>query len=126
MEFEAQKIIYDAIKNISANVYDEPEVNKTYPYVVIGGGGSTPFMKHDADGIDDNFLITIYTKPGILGFYPALSIAEEIKSKLHMKRFNTDNVNYRNVICKQVSQDRERDGEYRNIDLRYQILIEEV
>lgn len=126
MEFEAQKIVYDAIKTISVNVYDEPPANKPYSYVIIGGGGSIPFMKHGIDGVDDNFLITVYTKPGSLGFYPALSIAEEIKYKLHMKQFKTDNVNYRNIICKQVSQDRERDGEYRNIDLRYQILIEEV
>jgi hypothetical protein len=126
MDFEAQKIIYNAIKNISVEVYDEPVPNKTYPYVVIGGGGSTPFQKHGKDGIENNFLITIYTKSSSLGFYPALMIAAEIKSILHMKRFETNNVNYRNVICKQISQDRERDGEYRNIDLRYQILIEEV
>ena len=126
MEFEAQKIVYNAINDISVEVYDEPIPNKPYSYVVIGGGGSTPFQKHGKDGIENNFLITIYTKPGSLGFYPALSIAAEIKSKLHMQRFETDNVNYRNVICKQISQDRERDGEYRNIDLRYQVLIEEI
>lgn len=131
MEFEIQKVVYNALSTnstlmglIGNRIYDEPPTNLIYPYIVIGGGGSIPHLRHEYDGTNNLFLITIFTEPGSLGFYPALTIASQIKSSLHLKRLTMLNDKLVNVIAKEESVDRERDGDYRNIDLRYRIIVE--
>jgi hypothetical protein len=131
MEFECQKSVYTAMMAnttltnlVSSRIYDEPPENLIYPYILIGGGGSIPHLRHEYDGIEDNFLITIFTQPGTLGFYPANEIAGEIKSSLHLKKLNISDSNLKNIITKEESLDRERAGQYRNIDLRYKMIIE--
>jgi len=131
MEFEIQKVLYSTLMAnstllglIGNRLYDEPLENLTYPYTVIGGGGSVPHLRHQYDGTNNLFLITIFTDPGSLGFYPALTIASQIKSSLHLKKLTMLNDKLVNVITKEDSVDRERDGEYRNIDLRYRVIVE--
>jgi hypothetical protein len=131
MEFEIQKVLYNALMAnstllalVGSRLYDEPPENLTYPYVVIGGGGSVPHLRHEYDGTNNLFLITIFTDPGRLGFYPALTIASQIKSSLHLKKLTMFNDKLVNVITKEDSVDRERDGAYRNIDLRYRVIVE--
>jgi hypothetical protein len=131
MQFEIQKVVYNALSTNSTlmglvgnRIYDEPPENTIYPYVVIGGGGSVPHLRHEYDGTNNLFLITIFTEPGSLAFYPALTIASQIKSSLHLKRLTMLNDKLVNVITKEESIDRERDGNYRNIDLRYRIIVE--
>lgn len=130
MDFEAQEAVYNVmianttLTNLVNGIYDEPPINLNYPYIVIGGGGHTPFLKHEYDGINNNFLITIFTDPGSLGFYPAECIASEVKSVLHLKKLSISDTNLKNVITILENQDRERDGGYRNIDMRFKIILE--
>lgn len=132
MLFESQKLVYNALSNnstfmnlVSNRLYDEPQTNEVYPYVIIGGGTSVPYLRHGKDGIDESFLITIFTKPGGLGWYPCKKIAQSIRSVLHLKKFSV-NSTYNNVICIEESENREKNGDYRNMDLTYKIIIEEV
>jgi hypothetical protein len=131
MQFECQKSAYTAMMAnttltnlVSSRIYDEPPDNCVYPYVLIGGGGSIPHLRHEYDGIEDNFLITIFTTPGTLGFYPAEEIASEIRLSLHLKKLTVSDSNLKNIITIENSLDRERAGIYRNIDLRYKMIIE--
>lgn len=132
-EFEAQKIIYDALtKNstlmtlVSSRIYDEPSENLDYPYVTIGDGGSKPHLRHNGDGLDSYFLITIFTQPKDLGFYQAENIASEIKYSIHLKQLTCFDTNIRNVITKEESLTRKREGYNRNIELNYRVLLESV
>lgn len=132
-EFEAQKIVYDnLIKNstlmtlVSNRIYDEPSDNLAYPYIIIGDGGSKPHLRHNGDGLDSYFLITIFTNPEDLGWYPAEEIASQIKSTLHLKTFICFDTSIKNVITKEESLTRKREGPYRNIELNYRVLLESV
>lgn len=132
MLFEAQKIIYDALSAntsfmtlISNRLYDQPDTNEVYPYVIIGNGTSTNHLTHGKDGINEFINITIFTKSGGLGWYPCKTIANAIRGILHLKKF-TINSTYRNCIVIQESENREHNGDYRNIDLTYKVIIEEV
>lgn len=132
-EFEAQKIIYNALVGnstlmslVSNRIYDEPNDNLDYPYVTIGDGGSKPFLRHNGDGLDSYFLITIFTNPGDLGYYPAEEIASEIKSSIHLKQLTCFDANIKNVITKEGSLTRKREGQYRIIELNYRVLLESV
>jgi Protein of unknown function (DUF3168) len=132
MLFEAQKLIYNALSGdstfmnlISNRLYDQPDTNEIYPYVIIGNGTSQNHLTHGKDGIFEFMNITIFTKPDSLGWYPAKNIVKSIRSKLHLKKFSI-NSTYKNCICIQDSENRENTGTYRNIDLVYKIIIEEV
>lgn len=132
MTFEAQKLIYDALSGnstfmnlINNRLYDQPNTNEGYPYVIIGNGISTNHLTHGKDGLNEFINITIFTKPNSLGWYPAKTIAQTIRNVLHLKKF-TINSTYRNCIVIFDGENREHSGDYRNIDLTYKIIIEEV
>jgi hypothetical protein len=130
MEFEGQKSIFNTMMAnntltnlVNSRIYDEPPINCIYPYVLIGGGGSTPHLRHEKDGINNNFLITIFTDPGQSGFYPALEIATQIKSVLHLKKLTIADSDLESPIIILENQDRERNGGYRNIDMRFKMIL---
>jgi hypothetical protein len=132
MLFESQKLIYDALSGnsnvmslISNRLYDQVPNDEVYPYVIIGNGTSTNHLTHGKDGVNDFMYITIFTKPGGLGWYPSKTIANAIRSVLHLKKFSI-NSTYKNCIVIQENEGREQNGDYRNIDLTYKIIIEEV
>lgn len=132
MNWEVQKIIYNALSSdstfmnlISNRLYDQPETNQVYPYVIIGNGVSINHLTHGKDGINESINITIFTKPGSLGWYTAKSISTAIRNVLHLQKFDTDS-KYKNPICILENESRENIGDYRNIDLTYKVLIEEV
>lgn len=131
MYFEAQKLIYNALSSnsglmslIGNRLYDEPQTNEIYPYVIIGNGVSVNHITHGKDGIDESMYITIFTKPGSLGWYTAKTISSIIRSILHLKKFTISNSLYRNVFVIQENENREHNGDYRNIDLTYKIILE--
>lgn len=132
MTFEAQKLIYNALSGntgfmslIGNRLYDQPETNEIYPYVIIGNGLTTNHLTHGKDGINEFINITIFTKPGSLGWYTSKKISESIRSILQLKKFNTS-ATYKNCIVIQDGENREHNGDYRNIDLTYKIIVEEV
>lgn len=132
MLFEAQKLIYNALSGdsgfmslISNRLYDQPRDNELYPYVIIGNGTSSNHITHGKDGLDESMYITIFTKPSGLGWYTCKTIANSIRSILHLKKFSI-NSTYKNCIVIQENESREHNGDYRNLDLTYKIIIEEV
>lgn len=132
MLFEAQKIIYNALSGnsifmnlINNRLYDQPQTNELYPYVILGNGTSQNHLTHGKDGIFEFMNITIFTKSGDLGWYTCKKITQAIRNVLHLKKFSI-NSTYKNCICIQESENREHNGEYRNMDLTYKIIIEEV
>lgn len=133
MLFEIQKMIYNALSGntefmtlISNRLYDKPETNAIYPYVIIGNGTSVNHLTHGKDGLNESCYITIFTKPDSLGWYPSKTIANAIRKVLHLKKFTPEDTKYRNCIFIEESESREDNGDYRNIDLTYKAIIEEV
>lgn len=132
MLFEAQKLIYNALSSdtsfmtlISNRLYDQPITNELYPYVVIGNGTSQNHLTHGKDGINEFINITIFTKSGSLGWYTSKTISQAIRNVLHLNKF-TINSTYKNCIVIFDNENRENAGMYRNIDLTFKIIIEEV
>lgn len=132
MLFEAQKLIYNALSGnsglmnlVSNRLYDQPQDNQIYPYVILGNGTSNNHLTHGKDGINESMYITIFTKPSGLGWYPCKTIANSIRGILHLKKFSI-NSTYKNCIVIQESESREHNGDYRNLDLIYKIIVEEV
>ena len=133
MYFEIQKFIYNALANnttfmtlIGNRLYDQPNTNEVYPYVILGNGVSSNHLTHGKDGIEESIYITIFTKPSNLGWYPAKNISNCIRSILHLMQFTPDDTKYKNPIVIQDGESREQSGDYRNIDLTYKVILEEV
>lgn len=125
--WEAQKALYDQLKAdstfmnlIGDRLYDEPNTNETYPFVIVGDTIETSDNTLYYNGYDTSINFTIKTKPAGLGFYPAKQILEEMNRILNMKKFAMDSLTM--IICKFDNMVTDRDGDIRSILVRYQVL----
>lgn len=125
--WEVQKVLVAQLKadstfmNLIGNrIYDEPNTNEQYPYVIVGDTIETTDNSLSFNGYDTSISFTIKTKPGGLGFYTAKQILEEMNRILNMKKFAM--TGFVMNICKFDNMVTDRDGDIRSILVRYQVL----
>jgi hypothetical protein len=125
--WEAQVSLYNALSGnstfmnlIGSRLYDEPEANSTYPYVVIGDTIEIPDNRLLRNGFEVMMTFHIYTKPEGLGFYQAKKILEQMNSILNVKKLSM--TSYTMVICQLDNVLTERDDDKRIISARYKVI----
>ena len=127
--WEVQKVLYEQLKadstfmNLIGNrLYDEPETNEIYPYVVVGDSIEIPDNDLSHLGYDTSVTFTIKTKPAGLGFYTAKNILKEMNRILNNKIF--DMTGFTMIICRFDNMITDRDNDIRTISVRYQVLTD--
>jgi len=127
--WEIQKVLVAQLKAdttfmglISNRIYDEPETNLQYPYVVVGDAVENKWNDLSHNGFETYFSFHIYTKPSGLGFYQAKQIESAIDKILNMKKFAL--TGYTMVICQFDNAISDRENDIRIISVRYKILTD--
>ncbi len=116
-QLKADSTFMDLISN---RIYDEPNTNEQYPYVIVGDTIETTDNSLSYNGYDTSINFTIKTKPAGLGFYTAKQILNAMNDVLNMKKFAMDG--FVMNICKFDNMVTDRDGDIRSILVRYQVL----
>ena len=125
--WEVQKVVVAQLKAdstfmnlISNRISDEPPTNEEYPYVTVGDAVEVSDNSLSYNGYDTSITFMIHTKPAGLGTYTAKQILKAMNDVLNMKKF--DMTGYTMIICKFDNAVTDRDGDKRNILVRYQVL----
>lgn len=127
--WEVQKVLVAQLKAdstfmnlISNRIYDEPNTNEQYPYVIVGDTIETSDNDLSHNGYDTSMNFMIKTKPAGLGFYQAKQILEEMNRILNMKIF--DMTGFTMIICRFDNMITDRDNDIRTLSVRYQVLTD--
>jgi hypothetical protein len=126
--WEAQKSLYNILANdltfmnlINNRLYDEPQTNTAYPYVVIGDMTEEDDNRLILKGYEITATMHIFTQPSGLGYYTPKKIYERMNFLLNCKKPTLDTLKC--VICKLDNTTTERDKDYRVLNVRYRLLI---
>lgn len=129
-DWEVQKVLVAQLKAdstfmnlISDRIYDEPNTNLQYPYVVVGDAIENPDNNLARNGFETYLNFDIYTKPAGLGFYTAKQIQSAIDTVLNMKRFTM--TGFTMIICMFDNAITDRDGDKRIISARYKVISQD-
>jgi len=122
--WDLQKAVYTALASnvafmasIGNRLYDEPQTDEIYPYVVIGEGTEVSDNDLNTRGFEDTIVLRIFTKPGGLGFYTAKTVQALADNVLNVKRLPMDNYTMSNIML-EISYT-ERDDDIRIVNARY-------
>ena len=129
-EFSVQEAIVSAFTSsttlsnlVSTRIYTYPVVNAVYPYIQLGGMTGVNVGTHDKRGVDTTHYINVFTKPDMLGFYPAKEIFREIDAILDYKSISLlDATNCTISIVVKEMIDISIEGEYINGTAKYRII----
>jgi hypothetical protein len=100
-EFFGQETIYNALTSsttlsnlVSGRIYSYPVINAVYPYISLGRVSASPYNTHMGRGADTVHYISIFTKPGTLGYYPSKMISKEIDTLLDFRNLSYTSSEY--------------------------------
>ena len=126
--WEVQKAIYTALSGDSTfmalvfnRLYDEPDTNEEYPYVIIGNCVENKRNILNGIGYEVYMDIRIYTKPFGLGYYEAKTILNRMNTILNFKKFSM--TGFTMVNCQYENSYTDKENELRIISARYKILV---
>ena len=76
------------------------------PEVVIGEGTEIPLNHLGNLGYENTFVVTVYTKPGSLGYKESKEIYEHMNDTLNAKRLGTDAITKLDIMHTEKSDDK--------------------
>ena len=128
--FDVQKSIYDKLISSSTlmsfvgnRIYDTPESNSAYPFIIIDHEQTMPINSHSYKGFDHYTKIKIFTKPEGLGWYQCENCFSLIDDLINLKQFTLSDNNLKHLICVFNSSDNIKESEYYTKIILYRNII---